>query len=182
MSIRNKSLLLNELESRVEKHLKETIQIFQNLEEEVLIKDSINGGWSIAQCLEHLNYYGNYYLPLIENGIAVSKVANSNEVKFSRIGKFFIKVLEPESGKRKLKAFKSYSPPSISEPYPIIAEFINQQERLLNSINKARNMDLNKIKIPVSIIKLLKLNIGEILNVLVAHNDRHFLQAKRNLP
>ena len=52
---------------------------------------------------------------------------------------------------------------------------------MLTYLKRAHQTDLNKIKIPVSILKWIKLNLGDVLQFLVAHNERHLLQAKRNL-
>ena len=71
--------LLNELGGKVELHVHNSIGVFQNLSEEILLRPSSKGGWSIAQCLEHLNSYGYYYLPLIE--VALEK-STTNSTAF----------------------------------------------------------------------------------------------------
>ena len=62
--------LITMLEGEVETHLNDAVKIFQNLTSTELLKPSANGGWSIAQCLWHLNSYGDYYLPEIKSGLA----------------------------------------------------------------------------------------------------------------
>ena len=73
MKTENKIVLLETLETTVESHLRDVLHDFQNLTETELLRPAGNGGWSIAQCLEHLNRYGNYYLPQIKTGIASKK-------------------------------------------------------------------------------------------------------------
>ncbi len=58
MGVVNKTEFLNSLEDRVEDHLQLAVNRFQNLPESELLRPSENGGWSIAQCLWHLNSYG----------------------------------------------------------------------------------------------------------------------------
>jgi hypothetical protein len=65
----NKERFLDKLENKVESHIQEAVRVFQNADEQTLLRPAPNGGWSIAQCLDHLNSYGNYYLPYIQNGL-----------------------------------------------------------------------------------------------------------------
>ncbi|HTH54453.1 MAG TPA: DinB family protein [Cyclobacteriaceae bacterium] len=172
--------LLDALEQQTESHLFEAIHSFQNLNEKKLLQPAINGGWSIAQCLEHLNRYGNYYLPEIKKGLEKDGSYN-DEFKSTWLGNYFIKMMNADSGKKKIKAFKEYSPaPNLDAP-AVVAEFIQQQETLLRYLRSARNKDLNKIKIAISITRWIKLRLGDTLQFLIAHNERHIRQAKRNL-
>ena len=106
-----KQTLLDALENKVELHLQEAISVFQNLSEETLLQPSSSGGWSIAQCLDHLNSYGNYYLPHIAKSIEKSKnSSSSNDFKSSWPGNYFVKMMDPKTGTRKFKAFKDHIP------------------------------------------------------------------------
>lgn len=182
MAAVDKCQLLNMLETRVENHLQEAIRVFQNAPTEILLKPAENGGWSIAQCLEHLNRYGNYYLPEIKNGLAKQDGnLGPDTFKSTWLGSYFTRMMEPETGKKKSKAFKDYSPAPDLDAHAVVAEFIQQQEELIGLLKKAHNADLNTIKIPVSIAKWIKLRLGDVFGFLIAPNHRHMLQAKRNL-
>ncbi len=177
-----KNHLLDALENKVEHHIQEAIKVFQNADEATLLQPAPDGGWSIAQCLEHLNTYGHYYLPQIQKGLSkpISKPI-PDIFQSSWLGTYFTRLMDPETGKKKQKAFKDYMPPVNLDAYAVVAEFIQQQETLLAYLKKARNTDLNAIRIPISILKWLKLKLGDVLQFLIAHNERHMVQAKRNL-
>lgn len=178
----NKAKLLEQLAQRVEGHLMEAIRTFQNCEAEVLLRPSASQGWSIAQCLEHLNSYGRYYLPLIEAGlVAQSKEVYQEEYKSTWLGAYFVQLMEPKKGMAHFKAFKAHVPPVELEPYQVVAEFIDQQEALLTYLEEAKTKDLSAIRIPISILKWLRLPLGDVFQFLVAHDERHVVQAKRNL-
>lgn len=182
MSHFKKQELLQALESKVEEHLQVAIRIFQNLDDKLLLRSSSSGGWSIAQCLEHLNSYGYYYLPHLDKAIEKSQAnKNSNEFKSTWVGNYFTKLMDPASGKRKFKAFRDHIPPVQLEASAVVAEFIRQQELLLQYLHKARQADLNGPRIPISIFQWIKLKPGDVLRFIIAHNERHLLQAKRNL-
>jgi hypothetical protein len=172
--------LLEALENQVELHLNEAIQSLQNLSDEVLLQPATNGGWSIAQCLEHLNRYGDYYLPEIEKGLAKDSQANEN-FKSSWLGSYFVKMMSPDTGKRKMTTFKEYSPQPKLDAHKVVAEFIQQQEILLALLKAAHSKDLSRIRINISISKWIKIKLGDTFQFLIAHNERHFRQAKRNL-
>lgn len=177
-----KILLLNQLENQVESHLQQAIQKYQNLSDELLLKPSSSGGWSIAQCLEHLNSYGLYYLPLFEKGLAASQDDLSIEtLKSTWLGKLAIDTMNPEKGKKKFKAMKGHIPGAALDATAVVAEFINQQEQLLQILRMAKNKRIQQIKIPISIAKFLKLHLGDAIQFLIIHNERHIQQANRNL-
>jgi hypothetical protein len=60
----------------------------------------------------------------------------------------------------------------------VVSEFIRQQEHLLQLIRISRKRDLNKIKIPISLTKYIRINLGDTLRFIVAHNERHMRQAE----
>jgi hypothetical protein len=178
----NKHQLLDSLERKVEQHLQEAVKGFQNLSEQALNQSATNGGWSIAQCLEHLNSYGRYYLPHIGKELDQQPAKSARESFTSTwFGNYFTRMMDPETGKRKFSAFKGHIPARNLDAHAVVAEFIHQQETLLAYLNWSRQVDLDAIKIPISIAKWLKLKLGDVLQFLIAHNERHVLQAKMNL-
>ena len=174
--------LLHTLEQQVESQLTEMTGIFQNLKSEVLLKPSASGGWSMAQCFEHLNTYGHFYLPEIKKGIE-SQFKDSSVIYFKStwLGNYFANLMEPKAGMKKMKAFKNHVPSVKLDAHAVIAEFIQQQEQLLKLIKLSENKDLNTIRISISISKFIKLRLGDVFRFIVAHNERHLQQGKRNL-
>ena len=171
----NSKELLQPLEHQVETHLMLAIKVFQNMDDVLLSTPAVDGGWSIAQCLWHLNSYGDFYLPLIQQ--AIEKQA-SKSFSSGWFGSYFIKMMNPLTGKRKYKAFHKHDPPAKPDAHETIANFIEQQERLLLLLRKADQADLNT-RLPISISPLLKLKLGDVLGFIVAHDERHMQQAQR---
>ena len=178
----DKNQLVDTLENKVESHLQQAIQVFQNLGPAHLLQPALNGGWSIAQCLEHLNSYGHFYLPRIQSGLAQTKGKPAAPTFQSTwLGSYFTRSMDPVTGKKKYKALKGHIPVPDLDAAAVVAEFIQQQEVLLACLAQSRQADLNAIKIPLSISRWIKLRLGDVLQFLIAHNERHLLQAKRNL-
>jgi uncharacterized damage-inducible protein DinB len=178
----NASTLLVNLKGEVERH-SQTVQQLIPLSEEVLNKPAVDGGWSIAQCLEHLNRYGYFYLPEISKGISSNLKDKQVAPEFhsSWLGAWFTKILDPKRGKKKLKAFKKYIPPQQLNAHDVLNTFLHQQTQLKELLTQADNVDLNRVKISVSISPFVKLKLGDVFQFFIAHNERHLLQALRNV-
>jgi hypothetical protein len=148
------------------------------MDDEQLLAPAPDGGWSIAQCLDHLNGYGNFYLPAIEKGLQ-SRQDQGELYKPTWLGNYFTKMLDPDTGKRKMKTFRKHNPPPNLDAKKVVAEFIRQQEHFLELIRAARGRDLNKIMIPTTISRFIRMNLGDTIRFLIAHNERHIRQAAR---
>ncbi len=176
-----KTILLDQFESRIEGHLKTVTSSFQNLNAQDLLKPATNGGWSIAQCLEHLNSYGRYYLPAIQKSLKGSEDAVTPVFKSSWLGSYFTRMMEPGAKTRPLKSPQEHRPSAQLNAAGVIAEFIEQQELLLTLVRTSVTKDMNRIRIPISISKWIRLKLGDVFAFLIAHNERHIQQALRNL-
>ena len=55
-------------------------------------------------------------------------------------------------------------------------KFIEQQEHLLKIIESARSVGLRKVKIPISISRIVRLRLGDALMFVIYHNQRHVQQ------
>ncbi len=173
--------LISQLETTVEAHIRVAVEVFQNLPATNLLRPSSTGGWSIAQCLEHLNSYGDYYLPEINKALIRSQdVAPKTTYKSGWLGACFTKMMDPASAK-KMQAFKNHIPAVNLDPDEVVARFIAQQETMLLYLNSARKTDIGATRIPISITKLVRLKTGDVFQFCVAHDARHIAQAKRNL-
>ena len=174
--------LLSTLEQQTEKHLTEAVHVFQNLPEKTLLKPAANGGWSIAQCLAHLNSYGKFYLPAIAHAIDhPAGNACTENFKSGWLGNYFTKMMQPGSSQKKYRSPKDHSPVADLNAPAVIAEFIEQQEQLIMYLRKAKAVNINATRVPVSISKWIRLKLGDSFRFLIAHNERHLLQAKRHL-
>ncbi len=52
--------------------------------------------WSILECLEHLNLYGDFYIPEIKNRIESSKTLPKENFKSRILGNYFAKSMLPK--------------------------------------------------------------------------------------
>lgn len=178
----SRTTLIDRLENQVEQHLQQVTARYQNLEPKVLLQAAANGGWSITQCLEHLNSYGRYYLPAMQK--AINSSADQPEAmhfKSSWLGAYFTRLMQPGAKSKAMKAPKEHNPRPDLDPAKVIAEFIEQQESLQALLRAAKTKDLNRIRISISIAQWIRLKLGDVFGFLTAHNERHLQQAARHL-
>lgn len=143
-----------------------------------------SGSWNIQEVLAHLNSYSDYYHKHFKERIAKTKFKNVKEnFVSSPLGKSAWKSMKlgrANNVKRKFKAPKSYNPsisPSIISA-DVVQKFIDSQQELLEILNSARNVNLKKVKIKISISKIVRLRLGDALMFVIYHNERHVQQIK----
>ena len=174
----NKKELLDYLGSRAESQIERAVSHFQNQEDGMLLKPSATGGWSIAQCLDHLNSYGHFYLPRLRTTLQKASPSNSVTFKSGWLGNYFAKMMEPSA--KSYKALKGHTPVRELVPHNVVAEFIRQQEELLTLLRMAESRAIHP-RIPISVSPFIRLKAGDVFRFLIAHNERHVQQAMRNL-
>jgi hypothetical protein len=173
---------LNRAENQLEEQLKEVISLFQNLPENVLSKPAANNGWSIIECIEHLNTYAAFYQPQIGSALEKASAGDASATfKHSFLGGYFIKSMEPGRSKKKYKALKIHTPLNIGNPNTVVSTFIQHLENMLILLKQASHKSLKKNSVSTSISSWIKINPGDAIQFLLTHNKRHLEQAKRNL-
>ena len=140
-----------------------------------------NGKWTAVQALEHLNMYSRYYIPAIEHAINEAPSGRSAWFNSGTLGNYFTNSMKPTNVfevKNKMKTQKTYSPPAALNAEQVIAEFTEHQQKLLQLLDTAHNYDLNNIRVPITITKFIKFKLGDTFRFLIAHEQRHMVQAR----
>jgi DinB superfamily len=173
---------MNTLEhlSQTTRHLAETVaHEFSSLSLVDLNYKPAPDSWSMLECLEHLNRYSRYYNPALAKAIAHVPCENCGAgISYSWLGKKSLEMVRPQNMKRH-KTVKHMNPNNSQLTRATIEEFLQHQQELRHMLEDARKADLNKKAVPVEFFKLMKLRIGEALEFVVAHQERHVQQALR---
>lgn len=156
---------------------------FKNLSTEQLNYRSAPGKWSILECIEHLNRYGDFYLPEIEQRILAQQNKTYSLVfKSGILGNYFANLMRPDQGQiKKMGTPKDKNPLHANLSVTVIDRFIKQQERMISLLRMARVVDLTRTKTAISLTKLLKLRLGDTFRFVIYHVERHILQAQNVL-
>lgn len=175
--------LLNELAQDVQK-IKEAAQFFAAADKNKLVYCPEKGRWSVVQVLEHLNAYNRHYLPVIEKELSVITHDANAWFTSGLWGERFTKMMKPTNIyeiKNKMKTQKRMSFPNSLNVDKVLAEFNAGQDKMLQLLEMAKDKDLAKIHIPISLTKLIKLRLGDTFRFLIAHEQRHMIQARNTV-
>jgi hypothetical protein len=180
MQVEN-NILIDDLLRRMEKCAM-TVKEFENRPNDRL-QFKHGQRWSVLECLEHLNLYGDFYLVEIEKQILANpRKAAPAKFKSGLMGNYFANLMEVKNGKiTKMKSPKDKNPSKSSLSITTITRFLRQQDRLVSLLNQSRSVDLTKTKAAISLTNLVKLRLGDTLRFYCYHIERHVLQAKRAL-
>lgn len=167
--------LTNELSNKVKKLLEHSLL-------ELNKKTNIDT-WSALECIEHLNLYYEFYLPEISKRIIAK--TDSSPTKYFKpglIGGYFANAMKLDDGKlKKMNTFKDKNPKGSSLNYSSIHQFLNNQNKLIELLTKAKTINLNEVKTNITISKFFKLKLGDTFRFVIYHNERHIIQALRIL-
>jgi len=165
--------------------IKDTEQIIHKIKQDVegLSTSQLNWKpapekWSILECLEHLNRYGDYYLREFKDKIeAFPSGSKKSHYKTGWLGNYAAESILPKDGKlKKMKTFKNMDPANSVLQSTVVDEFMQQQQEMIRLLNEARQVDLGKIRIPITISRLIRFKLGDTLRFHIYHNVRHMRQ------
>lgn len=172
--------LLQELQAQVKEHLEHAL-LLQAQPLEALNHRTGPKRWSALECLEHLNRYGHFYLPEIETQIDRSHTQPEAEFKSGWLGNYFAESMRPKRQLNAMKTFRKMDPIHSQLDKAVVATFIQQQQKLLQLLEKASHISLTKTKTGISISRFIRLRLGDTFRFVIYHNERHLLQAQRAL-
>lgn len=171
-------LLLSELTKITQQNLSE-IELFEKCTLAQLNTKETEQSWSILECIEHLNRYGNFYIPELTQQLNAAKQAFAPQFKPGLLGDYFAKCMLPKTKLNKMRTFTSMNPNQSKLDTSTLTQFKTQQMALLEILEVCTTKNINKVKTSISISKWIKLKIGDTLRVVIYHNLRHIVQAKK---
>ena len=175
--------LLEKLRADTRQIILQTNQLLQQ-DPEMLLQQPAEGKWSIAQIIEHLNSYGRYYLPLIRKTISTGSHSPGLFYTPGWLGDYFTKAMMPKATgevKNKMQAPRDHRPKSDLNSKAVIDEFLEQQHLLLQLLGEAEKTHLGKVRIPISLTRFIRLKLGDTFRFIIAHHQRHFVQAQNTI-
>jgi hypothetical protein len=168
--------------AELSEYTKNFIEYAENLKKSSL--DELNwrqrvDSWSVLECLEHLNLYGDYYLPEIKKSLNNHQTKPLRHFKSGFLGDYFANSMLPKEKLNKMNTFKDKNPIHSALTYSTIDRFLTQQHELLTLLETAKNANLEKIKIAVTLSKFIKIKLGDTFRFVIYHNLRHIEQIKK---
>lgn len=156
------------------------------LTEEQLNWRSSGIGWNIKEILAHVNVFSSFYYDTFRRKIEKTRFRKSKEAFMSTpLGRSAWKAMKlgnAKNVKRRFKSVRMYNP---SVEQSLIngkerEQFIKDQELFLGILESAAEVNLKRVKIPISLSKIIRFRLGDAILYVSYHNQRH-LQQIRNL-
>jgi hypothetical protein len=136
--------------------------------------------WSVAQCFDHLIVTNRRFFPVLEQA-ARGRYAGSlweRVSPFSGIfGRIVVSTLKNQS--RKFKAPATIQPSSSSIDAAVLGRFVEHQGELIEHMRAVEGVNLKGLKVTSPIAAFMTYSIFDALRIVVAHEQRHFAQARR---
>ena len=139
-----------------------------------------SGGWSVAQCIDHLNVTARVYLPKLDEGIADAirrGLYAEGPFRYGWIGRLMVSTVEPPP-RFKARAPKAFQP-ALSRPRAeTLAAFRAYQVQYIDRLRQANGLDLARARVQSPVASFLRLPLGSGFAMMAAHERRHLLQAR----
>ncbi len=174
----NRDTVIAELTAKTKQNLNQ-LQEFKELSLEQLNFKSNPDSWSILECIKHLNIYGDFYIPEIEKSISKATKSDNTTFKPGILGNYFVKLIAPKEKLNKMKTMSKFNPSGSNLTIEEITLFEQQQYKTLDLLSNALTIDLTHNKTKTSLSNLINMRLGDTLRFVIAHNERHLIQALR---
>jgi hypothetical protein len=177
------TLLLSDLTKLTQELINQTSKSFSKLNSTQLNWKPNIETWSINQIFSHLNLYAEFYHEQLTKRIESTRFTEPSAVfTSSPLGRSAWKSMKlgnANNVKRKFRAPKDYNPQfnakELKENEALI--FTSMQEQMVTILKRAESVSLRKVKVPISISRIIKLRLGDCLLFVIYHNERHLHQA-----
>ncbi|RZK90682.1 MAG: DinB family protein [Hymenobacter sp.] len=140
--------------------------------------------WSAAQCLEHLNLVGGYYLPNLKVRLRLAQASGSTagtQVRSGWLGRYFTATTKDRNGlgDNLLRRPRQYAPTGTRLTGTVVESFNRQLDELLRLLLLARQVDAGTVRVPNPLYPWLRLRLTDVFEALVLHIQRYVKQAEQ---
>lgn len=182
MKVFNTKALIQELQDITSNNIEVLEKKFSHLSEEQKSWRPSKDAWNILEVCGHLNEYARFYHTVFLDRIEKTKFKSPKETfTSSPLGRSAwrsMKLGRANNIKRKFKSPKHHNPSLVPELVSgnDIVELIENQKEILDVLNQAQTVSLRKVKVPISISRIVRLRLGDALMFVIYHNQRHLQQ------
>ncbi|MCL4811431.1 MAG: DinB family protein [Vicinamibacteraceae bacterium] len=141
------------------------------------------GGWSVAECVEHLNVTARAYAPLLRSRLdsaPATETSGSRPFRRDVTGWLLCRALEPPARMR-ARTPPPFEPEGVGSMADTVAAFEGLQRMLVGLLRDAaaRGVPLDRLKVASPFNGRVKYSVWSAFRVLAAHQRRHLWQAER---
>jgi hypothetical protein len=182
----NQTDLLQQMKADLREMI-DTVEAWKKLDKEKLNAKPSAKSWSALECLQHMNKSHEVYHKQFVEQIKASRQEPLPEFFVPTwTGKIAYNSMRPQSGviKAKMPTMSKMKPDtelgkaSELDKEQVLDQFLNMQREFLELLDHAETINLQKHKIQTE-LPLIKMRLGDAMRFILAHGQRHTLQAQR---
>jgi len=151
--------------------------LVQRLGEARLSERPAAGGWSVAECFEHLNMTMRAFLPRWRQALAGAP-KESGPYKTDLWGKLLVWSLEPPP-KFRMPTTPQFQRIETPPNDQVLPAFLKCQEDLLATVAASRGLAIDRVKVRSPFQEKMQYSVWSSLRVNASHERRHMWQAER---
>lgn len=140
-----------------------------------------DGGWSAAECLEHVATTAAAYLPVLRAAVEAGRQEgrlSDGPFAYGPMARLFLWAIEPPVRMR-VRAPKLFAPRAQPEVEAALEAFLARHRETIDLMQAADGLDLQRIRIESPANAVLHLPLGAAFLMLAAHARRHLWQIRR---
>lgn len=143
----------------------------------------MEGSWSIAECIAHLNTTNALYIAGLKERLEAARqsgwTATHTNARIGLIEGWFIRSLEPPYRIKMRAPAKFTPPPACYEKDELLARWVSIHQRLLSLSSENADLDWNRIRVPSPVIPRISFSVTAVFASIAAHERRHLWQAEQ---
>lgn len=171
-----------DLLAQVEAARAEARALCEGLSDEQLLWRPAPGAWGIAECLDHLALAGGWFVKQAGHGLADARARGlraGGPYRLRLFDRLAAGVLEPPVRALRVRAPRGAEPAATLDPRAVAAAFDQLQDSLAERVRECDGWDLRRARTRSPWHPAIRLSLGGLLQVTLAHERRHLWQARQ---
>jgi hypothetical protein len=159
----------------------EAREILDGLSDEQLSFQPDSTQWCIADCIEHLIVTGRHTRSNVAHAVDLARERaqfDPGPFRYGLLERWFVWFMEPPPRLR-FPAPRAYRPRSRRPGHTVVADFLQLQRGLRQSLQSASGLDLAKVKVSNPVSRWIRFSLGQEFALTAAHERRHLWQVRR---
>jgi hypothetical protein len=140
-----------------------------------------SGGWSVGECITHLNITSEQFMPLLDDAIRRGRerdLTARGPFRLGLAGWALLRFLEPPY-KMKSKTTPTFDPVHVEPMDETLERFDYLQQELQARVDRASGLALERLKLASPFSSYVKYNLYAAFCLIAAHQRRHLWQGEQ---
>jgi hypothetical protein len=143
-----------------------------------------SGGWSVSECLQHLNLTSEAFFGRLEAGVEEARArglaATGRPYRLDAFGWLLCWMIEPPYRLR-VKTGAPFVPGGAAPPDEVLGDFDRWQDALATCVRSAEGLAIDRVRVTSPFASRMKYSVYSSFRIIPVHQRRHLWQAEQVL-